>query len=358
MSSLVAVVGATGAVGRAFVSRLAGDASFTFRLGGRNEFAGRMLSDAHANCSWMTVDVRDDMALARFCDGAAIVVNCAGPARLVGCRVAHAADDAGADVVDVGASGGLVVADARNSLVIEAGMFPGLSGLLPRFVVQDAGMDTVTSITAYLGGCDRLTEAAAADYLDSLSNGTGETNAMWSSGRRISATSAERMERALPFFPRAVIARPYLTVEAERLAQTLGATRLEWHAVFDSPRALSALPRCAASRDAAGLARASSLDTIGRAPYQLLVVEVAGARAGESLTRSLALRARSGAELTGVAAAAAVRCVATAHDYSARGCFAEVLDPQTVVADIITSPAVTLYHAFDGPLGESEEGAL
>ncbi|MWJ80672.1 dehydrogenase, partial [Clavibacter michiganensis subsp. michiganensis] len=99
---MIAVIGASGAVGRPAVLALRAASDEPLRLGGRREAPLRELADeVGGRVETVTVDLMDDDALARFCRGADVVVHCAAPAFAFGDRIAAAALEAGADYVDV-----------------------------------------------------------------------------------------------------------------------------------------------------------------------------------------------------------------------------------------------------------------
>src|SRR5687768_5474874 len=110
-------------------------------------------------------------------------------------------------------------------------MHPGLSGALPR-CLADGHFDSVTELTVHIDGCDRLTAAAAMDYLDSLRNGFGQSHVAWAGGRRVMLPRSRASPIAIQDLPRPVVISPYLTAEAERIAKPLGISNLRWYAVF------------------------------------------------------------------------------------------------------------------------------
>jgi saccharopine dehydrogenase-like NADP-dependent oxidoreductase len=181
MTVLVGVVGGYGAVGGAVARQLhqwfAGSGvDGRLRIGGRRlDGAQRLVSGELAGQGEaMTVDVYDDEALRRFCTGCRVVVNASAASYLVVDRVATAALAAGADYVDAGGDCPLFdrlvplgLADTGRRALVTAGMMPGLTGLLPRWLAG-LGYRKVRRLIAYVGVMDRLTPAGAVDYLLSL----------------------------------------------------------------------------------------------------------------------------------------------------------------------------------------------
>jgi hypothetical protein len=355
---LAGIVGATGGVGRSVVQHLLGHPPLALRLGGRDEARGRALAAALGDAvEWRPVDAQDPAALATFCAGCDVIVNAAGPARALGASVGRAAFAAGADYVDTSGYALLELPRCGRRALTSAGMYPGLSGLLPRFVAAQ-GFDTCTRLTIFIGGCEELSVTAALDYLDALRDGFGAGAAAWLDGRRVSQALPPGEPASLPFFPRPVVAQPYLTAESERLARALGLRELRCYSVFDGSHVLATLPQAMLTRDAPALVRAARLDACGQVSYQILLFELHGTRAGQAVCRSLFVKARSGVALTGAAAAVGVRALGEqelpAHVHE----FALALEPCAAVARLRASADILAFEIFDEPLADFDEGTL
>jgi hypothetical protein len=292
-------------------------------------------------------------------------------------RVARPALAVGADYVDPGGDEPLLrrlaplgIEREGRCAVLTAGMMPGLSSLIPRWLATD-GFDSVTGLTAYVGTLDHLSPASAADYLLSLASGThGEAKAAWIDGVRVSAALQALPEATLPFFPARVNAYPYLSAETDRLARALGLREVRWFNVFDGSHMLDALGRlqqvdsgdpAALAAAAATLSEAAELDLFGRDPYQLMVFQLDGSDAEGPGTWSLVLRAGSTYELTGAVAAGAALAVLRGQVPPGARFADEVLDPAAVPEIVSASRSVTLFERFAEPLELEvavEEGAL
>lgn len=287
---MIGILGAHGDVGAHAVRMLQ---AHDLRLGGRRSGA----------------DFRDPASLDRFAAGCRIVVNCAGPSHVAGDRVLRAAERAGAHYVD--ASGDVTSFDGRA--VVGAGLQPGLTGLLQRWVGSD-------ELTLYLGVLDRFTEAAAADYLC----GARSPLAAWRDGP-VPRALTRRSGVTLPFFPGEVTLLPYLDAEACRIAGQLGLRRGDWYSAVSGEYVLGTFDRVhgmARAEAVAALCRASQLDLAGREPFVVLAVETP--------ERTVVLRGRSNGELTGSVVALAVEAVDRGE--VPPGCHhaSDVLDPSIV----------------------------
>ena len=237
--ALVGVVGAYGAVGRAAVVRLAAQARpCRLRVAGKSEEPlravahGARLNDADVH----VVDVYDHAALAHFCAGCRVIINCAGPSHRLCDRVAQAALEQGADYVDPSGEELLLgrleklTARAPGSVAIAAaGMLPGLSGILPRWMAL--GFERCEQLTGYIGALDRFTPAGLQDYLVGLAD--GESLRTWENGRSAPSSATRLIDIDLPFFSQRVSAHPYLNGEGERLARALDLIQARFYNVFD-----------------------------------------------------------------------------------------------------------------------------
>jgi hypothetical protein len=356
---LIGILGGYGGVGQATARLIDAWGLGRLRIAGRRpELARQFVDDSlRGEAEAAAADVEDPLSLSRFCSGCRIVINSSGPSYQVLDRVARAAFEAGADYVDPGGdeaihsrlSGQEWIAAGRTA-VLSAGMIPGLSGLLPKWLARQ-GFASLRSLTAHVCLKDHFTPAAAREYLLSLSSGYGESLAAWRNGRRVSRVAQPLLHKELPFFPRPVSAYPFLSSEAERVAKALGLSDLSWYNVFEGEHVLAAVGRLQAvppeQRDSAAmqLAQAAELDLFGQAPYQLFVFQMEGEDAsGASLTRTLLLRGRDSYELSGTVAALTVQKM-----------LQEAVPPGVHFAMDVLDPAATLEHLRHSPAVSSVE---
>ncbi|MFI7445169.1 saccharopine dehydrogenase NADP-binding domain-containing protein [Nonomuraea indica] len=299
------------------------------------------------------VDVEDARALAAFCGGCRVVVNCAGPSARVLDTVARAALAAGAAYVDVAGDqidrAPLRAVAAREAgppggpgpggtAVLGAGMMPGLSALLPRHLA--AGFSRVDRLVAYVGGLDPFTPAAARDYVASLAGGHGTPLAAWRDGGPVRGALRPARGVRLPGWPGRVSVYPYLAAETERLARTLRIAEVEWWTVFDGDRTLDALARAGDAepeRAAEALVLASRLEAFGREPYFQMVFELTGDGGG----RTLVARTGQSHELSAAVAAAATAAVLRGQMPAGVHEAGDVLSPREVFGRLDGDPALT-----------------
>jgi hypothetical protein len=360
---LVAILGAGGAVGGSAARSIADLGLGRIRVGGRRPgLLGPLVLRLGNRAEEVTVDAASPEGLARFCAGSQLVVNCTGSRAGSRSAVAEAALAAGAHYVDPGGDqellsqlAGCAAAHSR-SVVLGAGVLPGLSVLLPRWLAA-GGLEPPFTLTAYMGTRDRMTLASAAEFLLSLNGAGGEAQAMWRAGARIPHALEPLAGTDLPFFPGETVAYPYLSGEAERLARQLTADEVRWYFVFEGDRVLAALSRLAeqlrrgADLDhlARELVQVVDVEMFGRTAAQQLVFQLDGLASGRPVTRVAVLRATSTYELTGTLTARAAAEVMNGSVPAGPGFAGEVLDPG-IVGTLEGLPGLAGLHVLDQPL--------
>ncbi|WP_440106849.1 saccharopine dehydrogenase NADP-binding domain-containing protein [Streptosporangium sp. H16] len=357
---MIGIVGGYGAVGGAAARLLAGRGVRGVRIGGRDlEAARRFVGEELGGRgeAWQ-VDAYDEAALARFCRGCTVVVNCAGPSYLLLDRVARAAFLAGADYVDAAGDGpafaGLAsTGTAGATAVLSAGMLPGLTGLLPRHLARFAGAGP-HRLDVYTGGLDRLTPAAAGDVLLSGRGDHGEALAAWRGGATVSRALAPAYGVELPYFHGPVTAYPFLGAEAARVAGELGLEEARWYNVITGDRVMAAM---SAAVSAADLMRVAELELAGRTPYYVLLFQLSG----PGTTRTMALRVDDSYELTAAVVAHTTEAVLRGEVEAGLHYADGVLDPARMLADL--EPVAKIEISDDIPRIDLaapafEEGAL
>lgn len=381
-SGPVAVLGATGLVGRDAVTMLRQLGVARLRVGARDRDRLAALA-AQAGAEPLPVDADRPESLARFCAGARLVLNCAGPSYLLLDRVGRAAFAADADYVDVSGDGpayqllaGAGLPPAGRVAVLSAGMLPGLANLVPLMLGEGelAGAD----LLVYAGGIERFSDAAAGDLVlsldasDEAGNGAqwyGEPFAAWRAGRRVSRALAVAEQVRLAPFPGRVTLMPFLTADGERLARATGLDSLRWFNVFTGGQLRLVLGRWRGqvSQDpatlaaaVAELATAAEVDRAGQQPYYLMTFTLTRPdRGGQAAARTAVLRTHSSFALTAATAALTTRAVLGGQVPAGLHVADEVLDPQATLAGVRDLGALPELRLHDHPPGGwTEEGTL
>ncbi|MFB1479868.1 saccharopine dehydrogenase family protein [Corallococcus sp. RDP092CA] len=210
MSVRIGIVGGYGRVGLEVAGYLLARTSHEVLLGGRAlERATRAAAPLGERCQGREVDTGDDASLDAFCGACDVVVNCAGPATVILDRVARAALRRGIHYVDPGGYDPLYarLRERRGALeraglrcVINAGLFPGLSGAYPLHVMK--GLDAVHRLECAFIGRDAWSYGSAYDIAVSLGDFGAEHGPAYcqdGQARRVGLRSAfKRVELPAP----------------------------------------------------------------------------------------------------------------------------------------------------------------
>jgi hypothetical protein len=371
---VIGVVGAAGAVGAAVARSVARAGLGVVRLGARRlDRLHPLLDELGERAEAVGLDVDEPDELSRFCAGCRIVVNGVGPLARSRVGVAAATWRAGGDYVDPGGGDELPAALAAVDRppgsvgVLAAGVMPGLTGLVPRWLATQ-GLDGPLHLTAHVSTSDTMTPASAADFLLGLGC-DGEAGASWRAGARVSHDLAPLHRVELPFFAGAVTAYPHLSTETERIARLLRLAEVRWYHLFDPDGqvlpALSRLQERLRRGDplgvlAAELSRAVAVEMLGREPCQQLVFQLSGRTGGEPAHRVAVLRSSSTYELTATVTTMAIAAVLRGEIPAGVHAAAEVLDPE-LVNELPGQPGVAGWHVLDGLLmayAQVDQGAL
>jgi hypothetical protein len=356
----VAVLGAAGEVGREAVRRLAAEASAPLRLGGRDGARAAAVADGvrvvrgggprgTGQVESVAVDLDDPAALAAFCDGCRVVVDCAGPSYRVLDAVARAAWAAGADYVGVGGESPARDALATGSgpgervAVFSAGVMPGLSGVLPRLLTGRP----LRRLDSYVGGAALFTPLSAVDALLTRGDRFGTAMAVARGGDVVANALSPLPGVRLPGFGVPMSAWPFLTAEA----RALPAREVRAYNVFRTDRVPQSLARAWAelppgaavkdlARHAPAVVEASRLDVAESGAFYVMLFAARpepGAPPGP--TRVL-LTARDSYALSGAVMAWTAASVLRGEVAAGAHLAADALDPLATAALLEADPLV------------------
>lgn len=173
----IGVLGATGNTGRGAVEAILASPGFAVVPGGRNPDQLRAAYPHLASgIEPMYADAFDRESLRRFCGSCEVVVNCAGPSKLIADRVAEAAIGQGVHYVDVSGDEQLYrqllarkreIEDKRLSVIVSAGAYPGLSEIFPAAAAR-THLDEVDSLEMHFAGSGGFSLNAAYDIVCSI----------------------------------------------------------------------------------------------------------------------------------------------------------------------------------------------
>lgn len=347
-SATIGILGGYGAVGSAVVRRLHQAGIGPLLVGGRDP--SRAQAHVGTAVGVQEVDLWGP-SLDTFLSHCRLVVNCAGPSYRVLDTVARAALRHGVDYVDAAGDDPVHArlatevrawTTADRTAVLSAGALPGLSGLLPRVLVDPAVHPA--RLEGYVGGVAALTPAAAGDVLLAHGPEHGTPAAAWEDGRIRDRTLEPRRGLRLPAFPQPVAAFPYLSTEAARLAETTGIGRVHWYTVFGGERLAEELAMAWAldSTDTTDLVRAADEDVRRHGSWYGQEFRLWNGTDDGPPTRTLTLRAKDSYELSGFLAATAAQHVLAGHVKPGVHYAADVLDPQSTARALAADPVAEL----------------
>lgn len=178
----IGILGATGYVGRGAVRAMLAFTEYRILIGCRNEERVRHLfPKMEQKIGCLQVDVHNRDQLHRFCGKCDIVVNCAGPSKQIADTVAAACIEQGVHYVDVSGDEHLYeqlmkrkqeIEEKELSIVISAGVYPGLSEIFPAYVAETY-FDDIDALELFFAGQGGFSLNAAYDIVCSIEEDTG-----------------------------------------------------------------------------------------------------------------------------------------------------------------------------------------
>jgi hypothetical protein len=328
----IGVIGGHGSVGRETVAQLRAWGLGPIVVAGRNPATADVV-----------VDVDEPATVERFFASLRLVVNCTASSPPVRAAVAGTAVASGVPYVDSGGDEPVHDLLSRRAhaapVVLSAGMLPGLTGLLSRQLAERG-----SRLVGYVGGQDRFSLGAAADYLAVVNGSAGRTFAVWRNGSRVERAGVPAIEGKIPYFPEPASGVPYLSSEMERLARRLDLAELVFYTVFLGSRLRETLAGTGTGAvDAEAVVRASELDLFGRTRFQRLVFQLPG----EPAAPTLVLSGKGSSELTGATAAMTALAVLDGAVSPGLHYAADALDPAWAARKLRTADAVTEFRTFE-----------
>lgn len=167
----IGIVGGYGDTGIIISEELIKDPACRLRIGGRNqEKINQHVMKLGQRASGKKVDVNQEAEIAAFCKDCSIIINCTGPSWIIKDRVIRHALHAGCDYVDLGIWHDQDHLYQRSfeerglTGLLYAGWVPGVTGLLPRYLCEEAekSLDSIQRLNVYCG--DRCGWSATATH--------------------------------------------------------------------------------------------------------------------------------------------------------------------------------------------------
>ncbi|MBE5903197.1 MAG: NAD-dependent epimerase/dehydratase family protein [Pseudobutyrivibrio sp.] len=129
------------------------------------------------------VDVFNSEQLADFINRCDLIINCAGPASLIGDTVAVSCTRAGKTLIDVAGNDSMVdkvkkSCENRGKILLSAGVYPGLAELFFKMATEMTQLTSLNTEEIFFDYSE-LSENALLDIKESLDSGEGDSFAYW-----------------------------------------------------------------------------------------------------------------------------------------------------------------------------------
>ncbi|NQX86427.1 MAG: saccharopine dehydrogenase NADP-binding domain-containing protein [Flavobacteriaceae bacterium] len=267
---------------------------WSFKIGGRNPEKGKS-KQGHilSNATWEAVDVEDDDSISNFVSSCDLVLNCAAPSHRYSRRVAQICLKHNINMVDAGIDNNYdknPLETGDNVVVYAAGATPGFSGLLPIWFGNK--FDKVNELLSYYGTSGQLSYAGAEDYLEGSLSENNVPRAAWKNGV-VPNVLSRQSGVTLPFFPGEVTLFPLFDDETELVAKRLKLEEGVWYAAVEGEKSIAALDSAAfeyrknPEAMIEKLCFAVEMDTLGRSPYFILMIQLTGESNGKEKLQTL-----------------------------------------------------------------------
>lgn len=175
----IIIMGGNGRVGREVLSYLLKRTAHPLLVASRSGALDNVPGDAEQarRVSSLALDAFNPQGLREAIKDASLVIACIGPSGLVGDRVAAACCEAGVPLIDAGGYDPLLNTLERRQreqpievpLIISVGLMPGLTGLFPKYVVEQTSAGQVPQrLDMFCVARDAWTYSSAWDIVHSL----------------------------------------------------------------------------------------------------------------------------------------------------------------------------------------------
>ncbi len=237
----IGLIGSTGRVGQVLLKALLRDPEITVLAGCRDPDRRQPPDPGHVGQRYQVhkLNVFDEQKLLSFCRDVDLLINCAGPSGVLLDRVLVTAARLECPVLDPGGYDPVLSrldALARQAgrhaapIVVGAGLFPGLSGIYPRWLAESE--DRVPDrLDVFYAGTDEWGPSSAWDIIHSTSDFGANRPPSYYDGGKLRAVPIYRAFRRveLPFPVGRVRGMLLYTEELGRIARQLGVSQVYCH---------------------------------------------------------------------------------------------------------------------------------
>lgn len=220
-----AILGCGGGVGQYVVNYLKG--KYPLKCGQRKI----VNMNADTDIEYVQVDVRNRKELIKFCQNCSIVINCTGPSYYLSREIASVVCEHNIDYIDTFGIGidKEELYNYESTMIIGAGSFPGLSGILPVWIRKEQQESEIRRVNIFAGGNEHITASACADFLLSTFSQFGKIDSYYSH-QQIKKTE-NITERVPLIFPDTAEIMEYLPDEIYLSAEYSRIDELHWYNV-------------------------------------------------------------------------------------------------------------------------------
>jgi saccharopine dehydrogenase-like NADP-dependent oxidoreductase len=224
----IGILGSTGYVGSEAVKALLDSTGHNIILGGRfPEKLHEFFPGIKYRGECLQVDINNREQLHSFCSKCDIVVNCAGPSKQILDWVAAAAIENCVHYVDVSGDEHLYrllmkrkqgIEDKKLSVIISAGVYPGLSEIFPAYIVEKY-FDDVELLELFFSGRGEFSFNAAYDIVCSIEEDTGLGMTCCKNGEAKKIEGSFHTNYSLPYPAGKLDTYPILNQEFKEMAK-------------------------------------------------------------------------------------------------------------------------------------------
>ncbi|MEY8352013.1 hypothetical protein AALB39_01525 [Lachnospiraceae bacterium 54-53] len=332
-SPLVGIMGISGAAGKNAYRIL--KRYFRIRGGGRHG-----PKENFGDAEWIRADVQEPETISRFVKGCDVVLNCAGPSYYIGDAIWKIAEKEG--VIYVDAFGADLLMGGREKdrgtlCVAGAGSFPGLSGLIVKFMAEKYP-DRKGNVTVYYGVNEGMTRTAAVDFLLSVIHGFSMPGAVIRQGEVMNLPDSDQGTWNCPLINQNVFVQTCLNAETAAQSRLLNLENVCWYNIMPTLEGKTRLTAIFKNLlkdftaqnleiQAGHLEELYGKEASHGGPWNIQVTETGGNRH--------VFRAETGTEITGMMAALAVK---SAINSKRKGiCWAwEIMEYEEVMKELLT----------------------
>jgi len=225
VNKLIGILGCGGGVGQYVVNYLKG--KYPLKCGQRKI----VNMNADTDIEYVQVDVRNRKELIKFCQNCSIVINCTGPSYYLSREIASVVCEHNIDYIDTFGIGidKEELYNYESTMIIGAGSFPGLSGILPVWIRKEQQESEIRRVNIFAGGNEHITASACADFLLSTFSQFGKIDSYYSH-QQIKKTE-NITERVPLIFPDTAEIMEYLPDEIYLSAEYSRIDELHWYNV-------------------------------------------------------------------------------------------------------------------------------